>query len=160
MPLRAQVRSGQVRDGLSGIEVVLDAFTEGIRQPGGVRDQEDETFLVVSQVHRLIVAILEGDAFPEDVRQRPVFPDVAEDPIDIVLFDQANPAIVVGGVRTVFGEMDDQAIDQVLYQGIGGMGVRERVKVIGCFELQHWVFSGHKKTRRSGFDEGLGVAKG
>ena len=109
MPLRAQCR--EVRDGLSGIEVVLDAFTEGIRQPGGVRDQEDETLLVVSQVHRLIVTFLERDAFPEDVRQRPVFPDFGQDPIDIVLFDQANPAIVVGSVGTVFGEIDDQAIE-------------------------------------------------
>lgn len=35
MPLVAQCNAGQVRDGLSGIELVLDAFTEGIRQLGG-----------------------------------------------------------------------------------------------------------------------------
>ncbi len=150
MPLRAQFRSG--------IEVVLDAFTEGIRQPGGARDQEDETLLVVSQVPRLIVAIREPDAFPQDVCQRPVCPDSGEDPINIVLFDQANPAIVVRSVCTVFGEIDDQAIDQVLNQGIGGVGVREIVQVLGGFELQHGDFSGYKKTRtRRVHEGGLGV---
>ena len=104
------------------------------------------------------MALREGDAFPEDVRQRPVFPDFAEDPIDIVLLDQADPAIVVGSVGTVFGEMDDQAIYQILNQGIGRVGVREIVEVIGCFELQQGVFSGHKKTRtRRVVEGGLGV---
>ena len=56
----------------------------------------------------------------------------------------ADPVRVV---RTIFEEIDDQAIDQVLNQGIGGMKVGERVKVLRGFELQHWVFSGHKKTR-------------
>ena len=86
------------------------------------------------------MTFLEGDAFPEDVRQRPVFPDFGKYPIDIVLLDQADPAIVVGRVRTIFGEIDDQAIDQVLYQGIGGVGVGEIAEVIRCFELQHGGF--------------------
>ena len=36
-------------------------------------------------------------------------------------------------VVTGFGEIDDQAIDQVLYQGIVRMGVREIVEVMGGF---------------------------
>ena len=61
---------------------------------------------------------------------------------------------LVQSVRTVFPVIDDQAIDQVLYQGIGRVGVREIVKVLRGFELQHGGFLrvvgpcyGHKKTR-------------
>ena len=70
---------------------------------------------------------------------------------------------LVQSVRTVFRVIDDQAIDQVLNQGIGGGGVRETGKVLRGFELQHWggssgISPGIKKPARGGFDEGgLGV---
>ena len=35
-------------------------------------------------------------------------------------------------VRMVFGKIDDQAIDQVFHQGIGGVGVGERFKIFGA----------------------------
>ena len=66
-------------------------------------------------------------------------------------------------ISTAFGKMDDQGIDQVLNQGIGGVRVRETVKVLRGFELQHWggssgISPGIKKPARGGFDEGgLGV---
>ena len=68
---------------------------------------------------------------------------VADDPVRVV--------------RTIFREIDDQAIDRVLYRGKGGVGVRERFKVLGSFELQHGVFSGHKKTRTRRVIGGLGI---
>ena len=61
-------------------------------------------------------------------------------------------------VRMVFGKIDDQAIDQVFHQGIGGVGVGERFNVLGSFELQHGDFSRHKKTRtRRVHEGGVGV---
>ena len=69
---------------------------------------------------------------------------VADDPVRVV--------------RTIFREIDDQAIDQVLYRGKGGVGVRERFKVLRSFELQHGDFSRYKKTRtRRVHEGGLGV---
>ncbi len=62
----------------------------------------------------------------------------------------SNPAIILGGVRTSGREIHDQPGHQILDKGIGGMGFGELFQVMGVFELQHWVFSGHKKTRRSG----------
>lgn len=43
-------------------------------------------------------------------------------------------------VRTIFQEIDDQAIDQALNHRIGRVRVRESVKVLGSFELQHGGF--------------------
>jgi hypothetical protein len=71
--------------------------------------------------------------------------------MNVLFFDQADPAIVirvVGPVRWV--KVDDQAVDQVFDPGIGGMGLREVMKVLRAFELQLGFFSGQKITRRSG----------
>ena len=62
-------------------------------------------------------------------------------------------------VRTLFREIYDQAIDQIFHQGIGRVGVRQGVQVIGGFELQHGGGSsgfspGIKKPARGWFMKG------
>lgn len=58
-------------------------------------------------------------------------------------------------VRTVIRDSGDQAINQVLYQGIGRVVVRMRAKVLGDFRLQNGDSSG-QKTRTSRVARGLG----
>ncbi len=48
-----------------------------------------------------------------------------------------NPPIILGVIRASRWEIHDQPGYQGFDEGIGGMGLREIVQVIGCFELQH-----------------------
>ena len=56
----------------------------------------------------------------------------AEDPMKGLVAD--DPVRVV---RTIIQEIDDQAVDQVFDKGLGRVGVGDRVKVFGGFELLH-----------------------